>query len=299
MSAGASRGQATLRYCGRDFSPAELDIIRRIADDPHQPTRAEIARAVCDALHWLQPDGRPKVMSCKVALLRMEAHGVIWLPLPTREKPAPRRGFSEASAPGAPITGTLADLGPVRVEPVHDAAAGRLWNEWVARYHYRGAITLPGAQVRYLAYAGDRPLAALGFGAAAWSLAPRDRYIGWTGAEREAHLPLVADLHRFLVLPWVSVPCLASHLLGRVLRRLPGDWVGRHGLRPVLLETFVEADRFPGTCYRAANWIHVGQTQGRGRMDRTHRRAETIKHVWLYPLQPDFRAVLTGGRIRP
>ena len=218
-------------------------------------------------------------MSCKVALQRMEAHGVIWLPLPTREKPGPRRGFSEASAPAAPITGTLADLGPVRVDPVGHHAARR-----------PGA--LPGLCRR-------SPAAALGFGAAAWSVAPRDRYIGWTRAEREAHLPLVADLHRFLVLPGVSVPCLASHLLGRVLRRLPGDWVGRHGLRPVLLETFVEADHFRGTCYRAANWIHVGQTQGRGRMDRTHRRAETIKDVYLFPLDPGFRTVLIGGRIRP
>jgi hypothetical protein len=291
--------QGALRYCGRDFSPADLDTIRRITEDPHQPTRAEIARAVCAALQWVQPDGRPKVMSCKVALQRMEAHGVIWLPLPTREKPAARRrAFTAASDPAPPVTGALADLGPIRLAPVDAPAASALWNELIARHHYRGAITLPGAQLRYLAYSGERPLAAFGFGAAAWSLAPRDLHIGWTRAEREVHLPLVADLHRFLVLPWVSVPCLASHLLGRVLRRLPADWARRHGRRPVLLETFVEAGRFAGTCYAAANWRHVGRTRGRGRNDRAHLRPETGKDVWLYPLDPRFRTILTAGRIR-
>ncbi len=169
----ASRAQATLRYCGRDFSPGELDIIRRIADDPHQPTRAEIARAVCDALHWLQPDSRPKVMSCCPARLRCSGWGRTGssgFPSPRARSRGP--GFSEASAPAAPITGTLADLGPVRVDPVGHHAARR-----------PGA--LPGLCRR-------SPAAALGFGAAAWSVAPRDRHIGWTRAEREAHLPSAA-----------------------------------------------------------------------------------------------------------
>lgn len=300
MSTVAAPTQTTLRYCGRAFSPADLETIRQITEDPHQPTRAEIARAVCAALHWIQPDGRPKLMSCKVALQRMEAHGVIWLPLPTREKPAPRRrAFSAASDPGPPISGTLADLGPVRLALVDDPLGSSLWNELVSRHHYRGGITLPGAQLRYLAYAGERPLAAFGLGAAAWTVAPRDRFIGWNSAERAAHLPLVVDLHRFLVLPWISIRCLASHLLGRIARRLPADWRRRHGLRPVLLETFVEADRFAGTCYAAANWHHVGRTQGRGRMDRAHRGGESIKDIWLRPLDPRFRALLTAGRCRP
>src|SRR5579875_629984 len=287
-----------LRYCGRDFTPADLETIRRIADDPHQPTRAEIARAVCAALGWNKPDGQPKVMSCRVALQRMEAHGVVWLPLPTRERAAPRRrAFGPASDPGLPITMPLAELGPVRLEPVRSPEAAALWNDLMARYHYRGGIVLPGAQLRYLAFAGERVVAALGLGAAAWKLAPRDRFVGWTAAEREEHLPQVVDLHRFLICPWVKVPHLASHLLGRLARRLPADWLARYAVPIALMETFVEADRFAGTCYAAANWLRVGQTQGRGRMDRAHRGGEAIKDIWLLPLRPHFRYELTGGRL--
>ncbi len=287
-----------LRYCGRDFTPAELETIRRIADDSHQPTRSEIARAVCAALHWYKPDGQPKVMSCRVALQRMEAHGVIWLPLPTREPPKRgQRPFCAASDPGRPIAMSLAELGPLRLESVHTPAEGALWSDLLARYHYRGAIVLPGAQLRYLAFAGPRVVAAFGLGAAAWKLAPRDRWIGWTPAERQQNLPLVVDLHRFLICPWVRVPHLASHLLGRLVRRLPADWFARYAIRLALLETFVEADRFPGTCYRAANWLPVGQTQGRGRMDRSHRGGESVKDIWLLPLRPDFRHALTAGRL--
>ena len=287
-----------LRYCGRDFTPADLETIRRIADDAHQPTRAEIARAVCAALGWNKPDGQPKVMSGRVALQRMEAHGVIWLPLPTRERATPRlRAFSPASDPGPPIAMPLAELGPVRLEPVCSPDQGVLWNDLMARYHYRGAIVLPGAQLRYLAWAGERVVAAFGLGAAAWKLAPRDRFVGWTAAEREQHLPLVVDLHRYLICPWVQVPHLASHLLGRLARRVPTDWSARYAVRIALLETFVEADRFRGTCYAAANWCRVGQTQGRGRNDREGRRGETIKDIWLLPLVPNFRQVLSGGRL--
>lgn len=287
-----------LRYCGRDFTPADLETIRRIADDPHQPTRAEIARAVCLALGWYKPDGQPKVMSCRVALQRMEAHGVIWLPLPTRERPTRRqRPFSPASDPGPLLAMPLAQLGPVRLEPVRSPDAAALWNELLARYHYRGAIVLPGAQLRYLAFADERVVAAFGLGAAAWQLAPRDQWIGWTTAERERHLPLVVDLHRFLICPWVRVPHLASHLLGRLARRLPADWSARYAVQIALLETFVEAERFPGTCYAAANWQRVGQTQGRGRMDRTHRGGEPVKDVWLLPVQPHVRHLLTAGRL--
>lgn len=283
----------TLRYCGREFTASEIETIRRITESPHQPTRAEIARAVCSALHWYKPDGQPKVMSCRVALVRMEAHGVIWLPLPTRERVPPRAGaFTALSDPGLEVRGSLAQLGPVRLELVRTPEDGRLWHELLARYHYRGAIVLPGAQLRYLARAGDRVVAAFGLGAAAWKLAARDRFIGWSPAARERRLPLVADLHRFLIVPWVHTRFLASHLLGRLVRRLPADWGSRYAAPLVLLETFVETDRFAGTCYAAANWIRVGQTRGRGRMDRAGAGGRGIKDVWLFPLDPRFRTLL-------
>ena len=154
---------------------------------------------------------------------------------------------------------------------------------------------LPGAQMRYLITAGDQLLAAVGFGAAAWRVAPRDRFIGWTPRQRRDHLHQVVNNARFLILPWIHSPNLASHLLGHLSRRLPRDWQCRYGYSPVLLETFVEHQRFRGTCYRAANWIHVGQTQGRGKLDRHKRFAVPVKDVFLLPLWRDFRQRLRAA----
>lgn len=286
------------RYCGRTFTLAEIETIRAITDDPWHTTRADIVRAVCEALHWVKPNGEPKLVSCHVALQRMEAHGVIWLPLPTRAATTFKcPAFTAASDPQAPIVGLVGDLQALEVRPVTARSEARLWNELVERYHYLGGRPMAGAQIRYLAYDGERVLAALGFGAAAWKLAPRDRFIGWTAAEREAKLHLVVQLRRLLILPWVEVKNLASTLLARAAHRLSDDWEQRYAYRPLLLESFTERDRFRGTSYAAANWIRVGQTQGRGKLDRAGQGGKPIKDIWLYPLDPRFRAVLTDGRL--
>ncbi len=181
------------------------------------------------------------------------------------------------------------DLGPLELRPVRQPAQSRLWNELIARYHYAGYARLPGAQVRYLAYADNRLLAALGFGAAAWRLYDRDAFIGWSDEQRATRLHLVANLARFLICPWVKVRCLASSLLAQAARQLPADWQARYAYRVLLLETFVECDRFAGTCFRAANWTCVGQTQGRRKLDRHHLRDKPIKDVYLYLLHRRFR----------
>lgn len=288
------------RYSGRCFTEAEIDLIRRITDDPLQSTRADIARAVCAALNWVKPDGQPKLVSCHVALQRMEAHGVIWLPLPTREavRPRPPRR-TPAGEPQEAISGSRGDLKALRLAVVSTPAESALWNELISRYHYLGQTQSAGAQCRYLAYDGERVLAALGFGAAAWRLAARERYIGWTDVERQAHLHLVVQNRRFLVLPWISVRGLSSSLLGMAARRLPDDWEQRAAYRPVLLESFVERGRFRGTSYAAANWRKIGQTQGRGRNDRSGQGGKTIKDIWVFPLDARFRTLLTDGRLVP
>jgi hypothetical protein len=294
----AKEPSTPFRYCGRSFTPEEIELIRRITDDPHQPNRKEIARAVCAALDWNKPDGEPKLVSCHVALQRMEAHGVIWLPLPTREpvRPrAPRR--TPAGDPQAPITGSRGDLSDLRCDLVESRDQAVLWNDVISRYHYLGRSPSAGAQCRYLAYDGERLLGALGFGAAAWRLAARDRYIGWTDAERQAHLHLVVQNRRLLILPWVSVQGLASSLLSMAARRLPEDWQRRAAYRPLLLESFVEAARFRGTCYAAANWVCVGQTAGRGRNDRGGQGGRPVRDIWLRPLDRHFRALLSDGRL--
>ncbi len=184
-------------------------------------------------------------------------------------------------------------------EGVHPSQSGTLsrpdstlWNEYIDRYHYLGYKPLPGAQLRYFACSENRILALLGFGAAAWKTAARDRFIGWRPSERERNLQLIVNNARFLILPWVESKNLASKLLAMAARQLPEDWHNRYAYRPVLLETFVDTQRFTGACYKAANWIHVGHTQGRGKLDRNHQANLPTKSIWLYPLRKDFRCSL-------
>jgi hypothetical protein len=168
----------------------------------------------------------------------------------------------------------------------------QLWKELIARYHYLGYKPLVGAQLRYLIHSTQGWLGALGFSAAAWKVAPRDRYIGWSTAARQANLHYVVSNSRFLILPWVRSSNLASKVLALSAKRIVQDWQQAYGFKPVLLETYVDRQRFRGTCYRAANWIYVGQTQGRGKLDRHHEHAVAVKDIYLYPLQHHFRELL-------
>ena len=277
------------RYCGRDFSEAELTLIRTlIAEDPRR-TRADLSRLACQAMHWFKPDGGLKDMSCRVAMLRMQEDGLIQLPPPTRQRPETRIRISVETDPQTPIQAPVHALSGLQLRLVSTRADSCLWNEFIHRYHYLGFKTLPGAQLRYWVMAGDRLVALLGFGAAAWQCAPRDHFIGWTHEQRQQNLHLIVNNARFLILPWVRSENLASKVLGLTARQLPQDWQYRYGIRPLLLETFVEKDRFTGACYRAANWLHVGQTQGRGKLGPSGKQSVPIKDVWLYPLGKGFK----------
>ena len=285
------------RYCGRTFTAEEIQRIRdRIASHP-QSNRAQLSRWVCDQFQWLRPDGRRKDMSCRVAMIRMERDGLITLPPPVRGNGNGRihPRITSASDPQEPIAGSAGALGDLLIRPVDTSRQSAFWNELIERHHYLGYKPLPGAQVRYLVSAGERPLAVLGFGASAWKVAPRDQFIGWTAKERERGLHLIVNNSRFLILPWVTVRNLASRILASVAKRLPQDWQDRYGYRPVLLETFVERKRFRGTCYRAANWIDVGMTQGRGKLDRENLRTLPVKDIYLYPLCRPFRQQLRSA----
>ena len=186
-------------------------------------------------------------------------------------------------------------LSPLLFRPVDTPYDSSLWNELVERYHYLKYKPLPGAQTRYLVFHGSHLLAALGFSAAAWKVAPRDRFIGWDDQQRRCNLHRIVNNSRFLILPWVTVRNLASCILATAASRLGDDWKERYGYEPLLLETFVERNRFRGTCYRAANWLHVGETQGRGKLDRQHRRPLPVKHVYVYPLHKHFRQELRAA----
>ena len=285
------------RFCGRIFTGAELAQIRRLIATRPDMNRAGLSRAVCDELGWMKRDGRRKEMSCRVAMLRMDRAGLITLPPPVKGNGNRNRRprITAASDPEFPVSLPAGALGALEPRLVENSRDSSLWNEFVERYHYLGYQALPGAQLRYLVSAGGRLVALLGFGASAWKTGPRDRWIGWTVEERKRRLYLVVNNARFLIFPWIRSKNLASRILGTVTRRLPRDWNERYGYQPVLIETFVERDRFQGTCYRAANWIHVGQTQGRGKLDVKHENAVPVKEVFLLPLHKQFRRRLCPG----
>jgi hypothetical protein len=267
-----------------------MSAIRGIIADHPLAKRAELSRLVCEALDWRRHGERLKDMSCRVAMLRMQNDGLIQLPAPKQchhnGKPYLRRTAQAEPGVFPPVAsaGALTDL---RLE-VTGRAQSHLWNEFIDRYHYLGYQPLPGAQLRYMAMAGDQVVALLGFGAAAWQIAPRDQFIGWTEPQRKRQLHLVVNNARFLILPWVRCRNLASRLLSMALRRLPEDWRQCYGYSPVLVETFVEIRRFRGTCYKAANWTCLGETKGRGKLGG-NKPLLPKKTIWVHPLVQDFR----------
>jgi len=290
-----SATDTAVRYCGRLFTGKEIGRIRQLITSDRKLNRAQLSRIVCDEFNWLRPDGRSKEMSCRVAMLRMERDGLITLPPPQKGngngKTRPR--LTSISEPQEAVSLPAGALGKLLFRPVNTPDDSKLWNELIERYHYLGYKPLPGAQIRYMVFGNSHLLlAALGFGAAAWTVAPRDRFIGWTAQQRKHNLHLVVNNARFLILPWVTSHNLASRILAGIARQLPHDWQERYNYKPTLLETFVEQKRFRGTCYRAANWTHVGQTQGRGKLDRQNRYSLPVKDIFLYPLDKHFRQTL-------
>lgn len=281
------------RYCGRDFSVEEQGQIVELIKNNPEWNRAKLSREVCRMLAWYKVDGGLKEMSCRVAMLRMQEDGLFCLPSPLCTKPTLNKpSLTPATDPQLLINKPVHQLDIIQLKLV-TRGDSRLWNEYIDRYHYLGYTQLPGAQLRYFVTMNDQVLALLGFGASAWQVAPRDEFIGWDHEQRLQGLPLIVNNARFLILPWVQSKNLASKILAMIARQLPIDWFARYNIRPVLLETFVETERFAGTCYRAANWIYVGKTKGRGKLG-PKKQSVPIKDILLYPLSKDFRITLKG-----
>jgi len=280
-------------YCGRHFTADELQALRHLIETHPSASRAQLSQQVCVLLDWLKPNGELKEMSCRVAMLRMQADGLITLPAARKRAPRqPKYLATAATDPEPLLTQPVHELPPLRLCQVAGAAQSRRWNETIARYHYLGYSPLAGSQSRYVVFAGERQVALLSFGASAWKLAARERFIGWPDEARQRNLHLVVNNARFLILPWIQSKGLASKILSLIQRQLPNDWQARYGYRPVLMETFVETPRHRGTCYQAANWIKVGQTTGRGKKCPTSKPILPIKDIWLYPLHKNFRSIL-------
>jgi hypothetical protein len=280
--------EAQIRVQGRLMRPEHIAWLRESIAAHPEWSRKAIAREVCRAWDWKDGRGQPKDFAARSLLLKLEARGAIRLP-PLRYTRQRRWSWAsqESTEPPRPaaIATSLGALRPLSIAPVEASSAEyRRWRVYLEGYHYLG-LRVVGENVGYLVRdAQGRDVACLLFGAAAWRCAPRDRHLGWEGVERAAGLSQLANNTRFLILPWVRVPQLASHVLGLVIRRIDADWRQKygHGLR--WLETFVERERFRGTCYRAANWQCVGQTTGRSRQDRDNCLQVPVKDIYLYPL---------------
>ena len=225
-------------------------------------------------------------------MLRMDRDGLIQLPPSTRtKKPVRTILFTPATAPQDPLICPVNQLPHLQLQMVTKASSA-LWNEYIQRYHYLGHSPLPGAQLRYFITAGEQIVALTGFGAAAWQTAPRDKFIGWNHDQRKTNLHLIVNNARFLILPWIQSKNLASKILSLLIRTLPDDWEKRYSIRPVLMESFVQKDRFAGTCYKASNWIKVGTTKGRGKLGPAGKISVPLKDIWMYPLDKKFRTLL-------
>ena len=281
-----------LSFSGRNFAAPELELIREMVRDFPNLSLTELSKTLCELLEWKRPTGKLKYEECRAFLEHLRDQGVVILPgLRATAAPGPRRVVSTSQSDAqAPVTGSAGDFDPLTLHLVQasNPTLNSLFKQYVDRYHYLRYRIPFGAHLRYLVASSQLPgryLACLQFSSPAWMMAPRDAWIGWNAEQRKRSLQFVVNQSRFLVLPWVSVRGLASKILSLAARRLPQDWHALYGYRPLLLETLVDRSRFRGTCYRAGNWIHLGATQGRGRMDRDHAaQGQAIKDIFVYPL---------------
>jgi hypothetical protein len=282
------------RFCGRYWSCEEIERIKTLMRDNPSMGRCAISRQICEELNWRKHDGLLKDMSCRVALLKMERSELIQLPPRKTNRKVSKGIFESPDSDPKPLREiTLKDLPNISVELISSHKKHlRLWNEFVSRYHYLGYKMLPGAQLRYLIMSDGEILGAMGFGAAAWKVQPRDTFIGWTAETREKNLHLIINQSRFLILPWIQCKNLATKSLSLVSKRISNDWEARYCYRPVLMETFVDTTKFAGICYKAGNWINVGLTQGRGKIKRDKEGKVPVKSIWLMPLCTEFRSKL-------
>lgn len=282
---------------GRRVSAEDVEAIGALIAAHPSWHRTRLSKELCRRWDWVGANGQYKDMAARSLLRKLDAEGLIGLPAAVGSANNAfrhRAAEVELRLDETPIEGALAGLVPLHFSPVDGEAERGLFRGLLQRHHYRGYGGPVGENLKYLVYDGrGRVLGCLLFGAAAWTMACRDRFIGWERTERERHLALLANNMRFLIVPWVRVPHLASHILARIAQRISDDWQNKYGHPVVLLETYVEQQRFAGTCYRAANWQCVGQTRGRSRNDQYKRLHVAVKSVWLYPLSPHFRGQLT------
>jgi hypothetical protein len=287
--------ETIITYRRRSVTPEDVDIVRRIIETHPGKSRRFISQEVCREWDWRQPNGFLKDMVCRSLLLLLESKGLIKLP-PRKFTPAnplaKRKKPSRVDVDKTPIHFSVADLFPIELKQVRRTPFEKTFNGLVSEYHYLGYTQPIGEHLKYMAFSGGRPIACLAWGSAPWYIGVRDRFIGWNKTIREKNLHLITNNLRFLILPWVQISCLASYLLALNRQRLSKDWQDLYKHPVYLLETFVDTQRFQGTCYKADNWICVGKTTGQGKLSKPGQPLLSKKAVYVYPLTKSFRREL-------
>lgn len=281
-----------LHFCGIPVSEADLALIEEIIRDCFNLSRTELAYTVCELLDWHRPNGSLKGHECRFFLEDLEEKGILRLPRlksNVRQRPEKPKNHAEESAAEPDLLQVkLNEVRPLELKPVTTSAEHKEWRTYVGKYHYLGYKIPFGAYLRYfvcISQPQSTRVGCLQVSSPAWRMAPRDKWIGWSDSQRAKGLQRIVQNSRFLVLPHVKIPHLASASLARLTRRIADDWEAVYAVRPYLIETLVDPARYPGTCYRAANWLYLGRTTGRGRMDRTRKKEGLVpKDIWIYPL---------------
>jgi len=280
------------RYRGRHITESDLAVVRQIIAAYPDGSRRFISKEVCKAWEWRQANGTLKDMVCRSLLLLLQSKGLITLPPPKCKLPNPlanRKKPVKIEVDQTPIECAINDLYPIHLKQVRRTRFEKLFNSLISEHHYLGYIQPVGEHLKYMAFAGDRPIACLAWSSAPWYIGARDRFIGWSPETRQKNLHLIINNTRFLVLPWVRVSHLASHLLALSRRRVSLDWQSVYNHPVLFLETFVDTERFQGTSYKADNWISVGKTTGRGKLSTSSKPTLSKKAVYVYPLTKNFR----------
>ena len=293
--------QSSFRYRGHDYSAAEIELVRQLIAAHPGLSRRQLSAQLCAAWNWVQSNGQPRDMVARSLMLELHRAGHIELPAKRVSPPnnavvhgrARRSGPAEAPTERelgpAPLTCALDQLGPLEIRQVRRRPQEGLFDRLLQDHHYLGYTRPVGEHLKYLVYGGGQPVACLAWSSAPRHLGPRDRFIGWSTVQRRTHLHLLAYNTRYLIFPWVQVRHLASHVLAAVARVISADWQRLYQHPIYLLETFIEPERFAGTSYRAANWIYLGLSTGRGKDAPTKAPNRSLKQLWVYPLRADFR----------
>jgi len=291
--------EAVLTYRGKNITQEDVASIRQLIAQNPEDSRRALSQRLCQAWGWRQPNGALRDMVCRGLMLMLHRASYIELPARRKNPPNPlvhRKKPAPVLIDPHPLRGALSSILPLEIHQVRRTALEKLCDSLIEQYHYLGYCQPVGEHLKYLAFANQRPVACMIYSSAPRHIGCRDRFIGWPATVRRQNIQLIAYQSRFLILPWVQVSYLASHLLGRMSKVLPTDWRRLYQHPVYFQETFVDLERFKGTCYKAANWLYLGKTTGRGKNDYTYKPNRSIKAVWGYPLCRDFKKRLCEAR---